>query len=100
MPITDMTARELSQALAARELSAREAASAYLERIREQDPQLNTYITVTEDRALAAADASDARRSRGEALSPLDGVPMALEELKRIMSGCQATLFSLTKMGA
>lgn len=81
MPITDMTARELSQALAAREMSAREAASAYLERIREQDPQLNTYITVTEDRALAAADASDARRSRGEALSPLDGVPMALKDI-------------------
>ena len=81
MSITDMTARDLSGALARKELSSREAASAYLDRIRQLDGELNTYITVTEDEALAAADASDARRARGEVLSPLDGVPMALKDI-------------------
>ena len=81
MPITDMTARDLSGALARKELSSREATSAYLDRIRQLDGELNTYITVTEDEAYAAADASDARRARGEVLSPLDGVPMALKDI-------------------
>ena len=81
MSITDMTARDLSQALACRELSSREAASAYLERIRQLEPRLHTYITVTEEQALRDADASDARRAAGQALSPLDGVPMALKDI-------------------
>ena len=81
MSITDMTARDLSQALARGDLSSREATVAYLERIKRLDGKLNAYITVTEEQALAAADASDARRSRGETLSPLDGVPMALKDI-------------------
>ena len=76
-----MTARDLSGALARKELSSREATSAYLDRIHRLDGELNTYITVTEEEALAAADASDSRRARGEVLSPLDGVPMALKDI-------------------
>ena len=81
MSITDMTARDLSGALARKELSSREATGAYLDRIHRLDGQLNTYITVTEEEAYAAADASDARRAKGETLSPLDGVPMALKDI-------------------
>ena len=81
MSITDMTARDLSQALSRGDLSSREATAAYLERIRQLDKELGAYITVTEEQALTAADASDARRARQETLSPLDGVPMALKDI-------------------
>ena len=40
---------------------------------------LNIYITRTCDLALQAAEESDARRARGQALSELDGVPVAVK---------------------
>ena len=42
--------------------------------------RLNCYVTETaEEQALAAADASDARRCAGNALGALDGVPVAVK---------------------
>ena len=40
---------------------------------------LNAYITRTSELALEAAEASDARRARGQALGVLDGVPVAVK---------------------
>ena len=57
--ITKMTARRLAAALAKREVSAKEAAKAYLGRIGEADGEIGAYLTVTREtpraaRALAA----------------------------------------------
>ena len=49
------TLKELTRALAARELSSRELVSAYLDRIAAVNPTLNAFISVAErDNALAA----------------------------------------------
>jgi aspartyl-tRNA(Asn)/glutamyl-tRNA(Gln) amidotransferase subunit A len=74
------TVAELARRLAAREVSARELASDALARIGRAQPALNAFITVTADQALAAADAADARRARGEA-GPLTGVPFAHKDI-------------------
>lgn len=79
--ITELTVKQMAAALAAGEFSAEEAVAAHLQRIETLDAKLNAYITVTAEQALAAARASDARRARGENLSPLDGVPMALKDI-------------------
>ncbi|MBQ1342872.1 MAG: Asp-tRNA(Asn)/Glu-tRNA(Gln) amidotransferase subunit GatA [Firmicutes bacterium] len=81
MPITDMTACELAAALTEKRLSSREATAAYLDRIAALDKEINSYITVTPEQAMKDAEASDARRAKGETLSPLDGVPMALKDV-------------------
>ena len=78
---TDRTLSELSQTLARKECSSREATEASLRRIRTLDSKVKAFLTVTEREAKAQADASDARRARGEALGPLDGVPLALKDI-------------------
>ncbi len=76
---TAMTLPELSDALAAGEVTSRELTEAYLARIDLVDPHLQAVLAVNPD-ALAQADASDGRRAAGEALGPLDGLPILLKD--------------------
>ncbi|MEC7943640.1 MAG: amidase, partial [Pseudomonadota bacterium] len=78
--LRDITIADARDALAAGQLSARDLTNAFLEAI-EEERYLNAFITETPDRALADADASDARRTKGETLSPLDGIPIAIKDL-------------------
>lgn len=56
-----------------------EAADAYLSRIRGLDGALGAFVHVDEDGALEAAHASAERWRAGEALSPIDGTPIAIK---------------------
>jgi aspartyl-tRNA(Asn)/glutamyl-tRNA(Gln) amidotransferase subunit A len=71
---------ETSAALASGRVSARELVERALSRIDALDPRLHAFLGVRRDRALAEADAADARRARGAARSRLDGVPLALKD--------------------
>jgi aspartyl-tRNA(Asn)/glutamyl-tRNA(Gln) amidotransferase subunit A len=62
------------------DVSAETAVTWYLDRIAIQNPSLNAYLEVFDKSALELARAADARRARGQALSPLDGVPIALKD--------------------
>lgn len=77
----DLTLSAAAALLRAGGISARELAAACLDRIERQQPLLNTFLTVDAEGALAAAAASDARRARGEARGPLDGIPVAHKDL-------------------
>ncbi|SHF51359.1 aspartyl/glutamyl-tRNA(Asn/Gln) amidotransferase subunit A [Modicisalibacter ilicicola DSM 19980] len=76
----DKTLSELATALAAGEFSSRELTEHYLERIQRLDGELNSFITVTAEQALASADAADAARARGN-VGALNGLPLALKDL-------------------
>ena len=80
MELFELTAHELAEKLAAREVSAREVTDSVLDRIGDIEGHVKAYVTVTEAVAQAQADAVDAARSRGEALSPLAGIPLALKD--------------------
>ncbi|MFW6094692.1 MAG: Asp-tRNA(Asn)/Glu-tRNA(Gln) amidotransferase subunit GatA [Pseudomonadota bacterium] len=71
---------ELARGLRAGAYSSRELTRAYLDRIAAYDGELNSFITVAEDRALAQADAADARLRRGDA-TPLTGIPLAHKDI-------------------
>jgi aspartyl-tRNA(Asn)/glutamyl-tRNA(Gln) amidotransferase subunit A len=67
-------------ALAARKISARELANDYFARIKRENPKLNAFLTLSEDRAYAQADRIDTTAAKGEALPPLAGVPIAIKD--------------------
>ena len=68
-----------AELIRAGEVSSRELAELYLERIERLDPELNAFTEVLGERALAEADAADARRGAGEAALLL-GVPVAIKD--------------------
>jgi aspartyl-tRNA(Asn)/glutamyl-tRNA(Gln) amidotransferase subunit A len=76
----DKTLVELARALDAGEFSSRELTQHLLGRIDRLDGELNSFITVTFDQALAAADEADAVRAKGNA-GPLTGLPLALKDI-------------------
>lgn len=75
-----LTLAEVARGLADKQFSAQELASALLSRIQQLDPQLNSFITVTEENALAQAKAADERRAKGET-GALLGAPIAHKDL-------------------
>lgn len=72
-----MSVARLAGALRAGELSPREAVERYLRRIEAIDADVNAYITVRAEEALAEADALMRSRERG----PLWGVPVAVKDV-------------------
>jgi aspartyl-tRNA(Asn)/glutamyl-tRNA(Gln) amidotransferase subunit A len=76
----DKTLAQLADDLAARRVSATELTEHHLERIERLDPQLNAFVTVTRDEAMAQAKAADKRLAAGDA-TPLTGIPIAHKDL-------------------
>ncbi len=76
----EKTLAELSQALQSKTLSSVELTQHYLQRIDQLDGQLNSYITVSPDLALAQAKNADVRLAAGGA-GPLTGIPLAHKDL-------------------
>ncbi len=72
-----MSVVALAKRLRAGELSPPEAVQSYLDRIERIDGEVNSYITVRPEEALAEARALDEREERG----PLWGVPVAVKDV-------------------
>ncbi len=77
--LTRISLAEARDLLGKKELSSKELTEAHAAAVEAARP-LNAFITETPDRALAMAEASDARRARGEA-GLLEGIPLAIKDL-------------------
>ena len=78
--ILDMTAVELAAAIKAGKTTAVEATEAVLSLMEERDEQLNCYVTVGKDKALAQARAVQQKIEAGELTGSLAGVPVAIKD--------------------
>jgi len=76
-----LTIAEAARLIAAKKLSPVELAKTHLDRIRRLDPQLNAFLMVTEERALADAKAAEARQMAGGLRGRLDGIPIAHKDI-------------------
>ena len=76
-----LSIEEAAAEMDAGRLSAVDLTEAILERIDETDDQLNSYVLVMKESALAEAEASAERARAGKRLGPLDGIPMGIKDI-------------------
>jgi aspartyl-tRNA(Asn)/glutamyl-tRNA(Gln) amidotransferase subunit A len=74
------TIAELSVLLARRKISPVEITNLFLDRIEKHNPNMNAYLTITRDAALAAARESEKRIKQKRSRGPLEGIPIALKD--------------------
>jgi aspartyl-tRNA(Asn)/glutamyl-tRNA(Gln) amidotransferase subunit A len=71
----------IREALTAKRISARELANDFLNRIQKRNPELNAYLALSPERALAQADRVDTMVGRKEPLPALAGLPLAVKDV-------------------
>ena len=81
MMLLESDALAIAAAVRTRQVSAKEVAEQFLEQIGEKNAPLNSFIAVTEQRALAEAEAVDVALAAGRDVGPLAGVPYAVKNL-------------------
>src|SRR6516225_4022223 len=77
----DLTLAEAARLISDRKLSPVEYTESLLARTEALEPQLNAFITRTQDVAMAAARTAEAEIMRGNLRGPLHGIPFALKDI-------------------
>ncbi|MDZ7745448.1 MAG: amidase [Halobacteriales archaeon] len=93
-PLHRQSAAGLARAIREGQRSATEVVDETLARIHERNDRTNAFVTVTDDRARAAASRADEAIADGEPLGPLHGVPVAIKDLDDV-EGVRTTSGSL-----
>jgi len=89
------TMAEASRLIAAKQLSPVELTQDCLSRTKALDNELHSFVLVTEERALADAQAAEKRMMAGSRLGPLDGIPIGLKDIvdtRGIATTCQSKI--------
>ena len=80
MDLTQLTLTELRATLKKGETTSTAVTEAVLNRIIEKDNDIQSYLTLTDEMALAQAREADERRARGDD-TPLLGIPIAVKDM-------------------
>ncbi len=91
-----LTLAEIARGLADKQFSSEELTCSLLARIAQLDPQLNSFITVTDELALTQAKAADGRRAAGEN-GALLGAPIGHKDLfctQDVLTSCASKILT------
>ena len=80
MDITNLTVHELRDKLANKELTVTEITKAYVDRIEEKEKDVQAFVTTLTDEAVDKAKIIEEKREKGEATSPLAGIPIGIKD--------------------
>lgn len=76
----ELTAHELHDMLASKQVSAVEVAQSFIDRIEAVDGKVRAFVTTTPEIALEQAKAVDEKIAKGEKIGPLAGIPGAIKD--------------------
>ena len=96
MELHELTLKEQLEGLKNLNFSSVELTDHYLKRIKAIDPDINSYITVTEELALSQAKEADTRYNNNNPLD-LDGIPLAHKDIfctENILTTCGSKMLS------
>ena len=79
--IVRLSAAQMAEKLRNKEISSRELTQAEIDVIAAAESSLKAFLTVSAKEALEQADKVDEARAKGEELSPLAGVPIAVKDM-------------------
>ncbi len=80
MDITNLTVHELKEKLDKKETTISEINKAYVERIKEKEPEVNAFVTVLAEDALKKAQEVEKKVNNGEIKTPLAGIPIGIKD--------------------
>jgi len=92
-----LKAWQLEDIMRKAETTCQQIVSAIFDRIHEINPKINAYVTLTEDQAKEAAKKIDRKRTKGEKLGALAGIPVAIKDnicVKGIPTTCGSKILS------
>lgn len=72
--------KKIHDMLVSKQISCKELTEKYLTEIENSNKELNAYVNVTADEALAQAERVDNKINKGEEIGLLEGVPMTLKD--------------------
>jgi len=81
MDLYRLTIHELHDLLVRKEITSREAAEAFYDRIRHVDGKTHAYLLLTEEEAFRRADEVDRKIARGEEIGDLAGIPLGIKDI-------------------
>ena len=97
MEILELTALELGKKIKAGEITVREAVQAAIDRAKEAEPAINSYVTLDEEGAFAQAEEIQKKIDAGELTGPLVGVPVAVKDnmcIRGQLTTCSSKILS------
>lgn len=97
MNLLSLTAVELGKKIKAHEVTVEEATRAALDAIRAKEPQVNSFVTVDEEAAMARAKEVQKLIDDGTLTGPLAGVPVAIKDnmcTKGMLTTCSSKILN------
>jgi len=95
--MNELSLSEAAELLRQKKLSPVELTTACLKRIEQLNPQLNAFITVTPESAMAEAREAEKEIQHGDWRGPLHGIPIALKDLfdtAGVKTTCASAVFA------
>lgn len=80
MDYLDLSVSELTEMFRKGTLNPPELVQLLFEEIKRKEPEINAYLITCEELAIHQARESEARYRKGDPLSPLDGIPVAIKD--------------------
>jgi len=90
-----LTIHEAHRLLKEKKISSIELTKEYLERIKQREPDVHAFVTVTEEKAFQQARRADEMIKAGDDINPLAGVPLAIKDVictKGVRTTCSSKM--------